>query len=380
MVFSKGLQEYLMVDRGEIGMGDDVYRALQLHLDSMPAGFPATESGVEIRILRQLFTPEEAKLATKLKYSTYPNESLESIFNRLKDTGLSLEELEGRLDIMASKGLIHSKSEAGEKSYSGAQWVVGIYEFQVNKLTKELSDDIHRYNNEAFGMNLFSARPTQLRVIPIGKSVKPKDEVASYDDFRAMLSTVDEPIMVTSCICRQRKDLADSPCKVTEREETCISFGEFAQMYIDQGWGREISRDELLEIIEMNEQEGLVLQPSNSQKPEFICSCCGCCCGLLRGKRAMPKPVDFFSTNYHSAVDLDLCTSCGTCVDLCQMRALSFKDDALTIDLDRCIGCGVCVANCPEEAMSLLKRDKEIVPPETMEETFSRIAENKPHT
>jgi len=184
--------------------------------------------------------------------------------------------------------------------------------------------------------------------------------------------------MVTSCICRQRRVLSESSCKATEREETCIGVGVFAQMYIDQGWGREISKDELLEIIEMNEREGLVLQPSNSQKLEFICSCCGCCCGLLRGKGAMPRPVDFFATNYHSVVDLDLCTSCGTCVELCQMKALSFQDDVLTIDLGRCIGCGVCVANCPEEAMSLHKRDKDVVPPETMEETYSHIMDSKP--
>jgi NAD-dependent dihydropyrimidine dehydrogenase PreA subunit len=336
-------------------MDTDVYRELQLHLDSMPVGFPATESGVEIRILKQLFSPEEAELATKLKFSIHPNESLESIFERLKELGLSKEKLEESLDTMVSKGLLHFKSEEGQKLYSNAQWVVGIYEFQVNKLSKELSKDIHRYNVEAFGRELYSARPTQMRVIPIGKSIKPEDGVASYDDFRTMLSANDGPFMVTSCICRQRRDLAELSCKATKRDETCLGFGVFAQMYIDQGWGREISRDELLEIVEMNEREGLVLQPSNSQ-----------------------KTVDFFSTNYHSVVDLDLCTSCGTCVELCQMNALSFQDDALTIDMDRCIGCGVCVANCPEEAKNLRKHDKEIVPPDTLEETYSRIMDNKP--
>jgi NAD-dependent dihydropyrimidine dehydrogenase PreA subunit len=361
-------------------MDTDVYRTLQQHLDSMPVGFPATKSGAEIRILKHLFSPDEAKLATQLKYSTYPNESLESIFERLKETGFSLEELEERLDTMARKGLIHSRYETNQKFYSSAQWVVGIYEFQVNKLSKELTKDIDQYHAEAFGRYMFSIQPTQLRVIPVGKSIKTEDSVASYDDFRTMFSTVDGPFMVTSCICRQRMELSESSCKATEREETCIAFGDFAQMYIDQGWGREISRDELLEIIEMNEREGLVLQPSNSQKPEFVCSCCGCCCGLLRGKGAMPRPVDFFATNYHSVVNLDLCTSCGTCVELCQMKALSFQDEVLTIDLARCIGCGVCVANCPEEAMSLHKRDKEIVPPETMEETYSRIVDNKPQT
>jgi ferredoxin len=148
-------------------------------------------------------------------------------------------------------------------------------------------------------------------------------------------------------------------------------------MYIDQGWGREISREELIEIINKSEQEGLVLQPSNSEKIYFVCSCCGCCCGFLRGKGSLPKPVEFFTTNFHSQVDHGLCSQCGTCVDLCQMKALSFEDDLLSINLDRCIGCGVCVANCPEEAITLVKREKEFVPPATMEDTYASIMSNR---
>ncbi len=358
----------------------EVYRALQQHLDSMPGGFPATESGVEIQILKRLFTEEEAKLATQLTYSTYPTESLGSIFERLRETGISLEELESSLDTMVSKGLLHFKSEEETKYYNNAQWVVGIYEFQVNRISKEFSEEISQYNHEAFGRVLLSSRPTQLRVIPVGKSIKPEDSVASYDDFRAMLSLHEGPFMVMNCICRQRKGITGTPCKVTDREETCLGLGPFAQLYIDQGWGREITKEELLETVEMNESEGLVLQPSNSVKPDFMCSCCGCCCGLLRGKGATSKPVALFTTNYHSEVDHDLCTQCGTCVDLCQMKALSFQDDLLFINLDRCIGCGVCVANCPEEAITLKKREKEFIPPETMEDTFDRILSNRTPT
>ena len=41
----------------------DLYRKLQRHLDRMPVAFPPTESGVEIRILQRLFTPDEARMA-----------------------------------------------------------------------------------------------------------------------------------------------------------------------------------------------------------------------------------------------------------------------------------------------------------------------------
>ena len=59
--------------------GTDVYRRLQKHIDNMPVGFPATESGVELRILKRLFTPEEAEVGLLL--SAVP-EDLERIHRR----------------------------------------------------------------------------------------------------------------------------------------------------------------------------------------------------------------------------------------------------------------------------------------------------------
>jgi hypothetical protein len=47
----------------------DVYRRLQRHLDELPVGYPATASGVELRILERLFTPEEAEVALALSCS-----------------------------------------------------------------------------------------------------------------------------------------------------------------------------------------------------------------------------------------------------------------------------------------------------------------------
>ncbi|MFW9912711.1 MAG: ATP-binding protein [Candidatus Thorarchaeota archaeon] len=358
-------------------MNDAVYRALQTHLDKTPMGFPRAESGADIRLLKHLFTPEEARIATYLNYSTYAIDDLDTIYHRMDPTEISIDALEVVLDRMASKGLLHSKSEGGKKFYNNANWVVGIYEFQVNKLSKEFLQAVGDYNTEAYGKAFFSAKPTQLRVIPVQKSYTPESPVAQYDDVLRLIDEADGPFMVTNCICRQSHALRDDPCKVTEREETCIGAGVFAEMYISQGWGREVSRDELIDIINANQKEGLVLQPSNSEKLDFMCSCCGCCCGLLRGKGAMPKPIEFFSTNFHSEVDHDLCSQCGTCVDLCQMRALSSEDELLAINLDRCIGCGVCVANCPEEAITLVKREEELIPPESMDDTYAKILSSR---
>ena len=80
----------------------DVYRRLQEHLDSFPIGYPATESGVEIRILKLLFTPEEAEIATKMHFQPQP---LDKIYRRVKKSGITIEELEKTLDNMGKKAL-----------------------------------------------------------------------------------------------------------------------------------------------------------------------------------------------------------------------------------------------------------------------------------
>ena len=70
---------------------NQVYRDLQQHLDKLPIGFPATESGVEIRILKHLFTPEQGGIALKLKFQPEP---IKRIFKKFRKSGISIDELE----------------------------------------------------------------------------------------------------------------------------------------------------------------------------------------------------------------------------------------------------------------------------------------------
>jgi len=43
-------------------MEQEIYKRLAKHLDNLPGGFPPTESGVEMRILRRLFTRRKQSL------------------------------------------------------------------------------------------------------------------------------------------------------------------------------------------------------------------------------------------------------------------------------------------------------------------------------
>ena len=59
----------------------NVYTRLAKKLDELPNGFPATESGVELKLLKKIFEPEEAEMALKIK--PIP-ETAETIAKRLE--------------------------------------------------------------------------------------------------------------------------------------------------------------------------------------------------------------------------------------------------------------------------------------------------------
>jgi electron transport complex protein RnfB len=349
---------------------EDVYRKLQRHLDRMPVPFPPTESGVEIRMLKRLFTPGEARVVLALSMIPEPA----GVVHRRIRREMSLEKLREALENMAERGLIVRLSGAGEPRYGKSPLVVGFYEAQVNRLTEAFERDFVQYLDEAFGAALHSQRTQQMRTVPINQPIPlPDRPVARHDDISDYVRACEGPFAVMNCICQQGKDLVSEPCRVTGDREHCLTFGSAARMMVERGIGRSISRDEMLAFLQRADRDGLVLQPQNTQRPLFVCCCCGCCCGVLTTAKKLPRPAEFFGTNYHAEVASDACQECGTCATRCQMEAASDGDGPATVDLSRCIGCGLCVSTCPSGAMRLVAKPHEKVPPEDMAKLYMQM-------
>jgi NAD-dependent dihydropyrimidine dehydrogenase PreA subunit len=356
---------------------EQVYQDLRKHLDNQAVGFPATKSGVEIRILKRLFTPEEAALAMHL---TYRPCSAEECYNTVKTEGITLADTEKILDEMRGKGAIGHVTKENKRYYFLMPFVVGMYEMQLGKLTPEFVNDVTEFlSDRNFGLSLLSTKLPQMRTIPVQQSINVEHHVTRYDNVRELINQTEGPISIMECICRTIAERKGQPCQKTSRRELCMCFGEWAEQIIKEGIGRSISQDEALEIMRQSEEEGLVLQPSNDKKVEFICACCGCCCGMLQMQKMLPKPVDFWAANFYSVIDPEKCNGCGICVERCQVNAarMDEKVGVAVINLDRCIGCGNCAAACTSEAVTLVKKEKETVPPDDMESLYQTIAENK---
>jgi electron transport complex protein RnfB len=358
----------------------EIYRALQQHIDKGPAGFAAVSSGADIALLKMLFTLEEARIAAHL--SIIKLEPAGKIYHRLKKAGISisLDELKKTLDGMAFKGTVLVYRQGfKENHYKNAEvGAGGIIDFQVDRITPELVDAHDRYRKEVTARPRPRVRPSvpPLRTVPVAKSlpVPEKFQVSTYDDVRHILEGSPGPFAIANCLCRQLKDMQGSPCKYSDLRETCLQIGtDHARQYVDMGIARYITKEEAYDLLEKFQQEGFILQPENSLRPETICCCCGDCCLPLTMIAKSPRPAALYASNYFVEVDPALCNGCGVCIERCQLGARVLEEGIAVVNLDRCIGCGNCVVTCEQQATHLVKKDITPLPPKDKDATNMKM-------
>jgi len=341
------LEDYVMTD---------VYEKLRERLDMFPQGFPKTESGVEIDILKHLFTPEEAEIMLCVR--PYP-EPVSAVAERL---GRERKELGEKLYDMSKRGLIlRFRASEDEAFYFLAPWVVGIWEFQVTNLTNENIKLYEKYHNEGLVPSRKGIKTAGFRVIPVEQEIQDSSEVETYEKVSDIIESSTR-FAVADCICRKEARMFGGGCD--KLMEGCMMFDMAADYYIENGFGREISKEEAKQVLRKAEEDGLVHHSSNHQgKKIFICNCCGCCCKAMAHINKHNNPDAIAKSNYYAVVDVDECTACETCVERCQVHAIHMEDDIAVINRNACIGCGLCVSTCPAECISLAhKSAAEAVP------------------
>jgi electron transport complex protein RnfB len=352
-------------------MENDVYRRLQKHLDQHPIPYPATKTGSEIKLLKALFNEKEAIIALQL--SVLP-EKLSKIHKRLKL--MPIDVLEKQLYHMYKKGLIMRKKDhknPGSYRYSKAPLAIGMFEFQVDKVTKEVAENFFDYEKEGFADVIIGNKTNQMRTIPLNIKIDPEFHVSNYDHITEIIKNSPGPFAVMNCICRQARDTMGDPCKKSELRQTCIILEDAVKFMLDITEGVEITKEETLALITQAKKAGFVLQPENSQQPHFICCCCGCCCGVLNAAKLYDQPAKYLHSNYYAEVNAEKCGLCETCLERCPMDALDRVNHHMEINLDRCIGCGACVPTCKDKAIRLIQKENQTTPPTTDKDMYKKI-------
>jgi Na+-translocating ferredoxin:NAD+ oxidoreductase subunit B len=328
---------------------DLYYNTLADALNKLPNAFPRTKSNIEIMLLKKIFSPEEAWLCGQLTINFEP---VNSIAGRI---GLSVEETKARLERMIQRGFLWGSVEQGYVRL--APFIVGIYESQVTTMDHEMAHLVEDYFAEG-GAEFMRPQPAIHRVIPARSSTK-SEWILPYDDIKAVL-VQQKSFRVRDCICRTQQELIGER-KCDFPKTVCLNFTTFQRPPANG----DISLKEALALLDETEEIGLVHSVSNIAEGYFyVCNCCSCCCGILRGITEFGIENSIAASNYYASIDADKCKGCGTCIGRCPMNAISAHEGKATIDRKKCIGCGLCASGCDDHIAALNRKpDNEIITP-----------------
>jgi Pyruvate/2-oxoacid:ferredoxin oxidoreductase delta subunit len=337
----------------------DVYEELRDLLDKLPTGCPPAP---EITgILEILFTPEEARVATGLRFRPAAVEAV------AEKAGVEAEEARQRLEALADKGVVFAREKDGNWGYALLPVMPGLFEFPYMKgVRSEILDRLTPLWKEylpKLAAGFGSPSTGIMRVVPVQEEIENHPGVLTYEMIDAMIDKA-RVVGLAHCACREMEQACDGP------REACMLFDDTCAFLVERGFGRYLSKEEMKAKLREFDEAGLVHQVNNSQdRLTLICNCCPCCCGILKarlewGNRNVIAPSGFEPVN-----ERDSCTACGICADeRCPVGAIEIKDDEVQIDLAACIGCGLCATGCPNQAMSMRRRSEIPATPETVAE------------
>ncbi|MFW2340027.1 MAG: 4Fe-4S dicluster domain-containing protein [Acidimicrobiia bacterium] len=347
------------------------YRLLQERLDRNVTGAP--DSPAMRRILRMLFTPEDAHVARRLPQFI-------SIPLLAKKLEVDVDDLNEHITSMARRGLVLDIERKGTRFVMAAPVVIGFFEFVFMRERPDAPMEDYAaafedvFDDEAFVRSVFTGK-TQLGRSFVREEALPAEvEILDWERATEAVRTADA-VTVSLCPCRADARLREDGCDAPLR--ACLSFGGAAEMLARSGIGEAITNDEAMDILEEAKAAGLAQTGDNVREGiTYMCNCCGCCCGMMRSIKKYSIYDGIVPSNWMATVDHSMCRGCATCAKACPADAIEIeptngkglRKNWAVIDSDRCLGCGVCGDVCRWDAHGMEPRaEQPYIPADTME-------------
>jgi ferredoxin len=331
-------------------MSEQVYRKLARRLDSIPSGFPATESGVELQLLARLYTREEATIVSAMRLNYEPAGAIATRADIDPGTASDI------LCAAARKGLVRTQTGDREPTFALNPQTAGLAGFDTLEAVSQDAEAAELYVQwiqQTQGGSLSDA-PAARRVVPVEESISFSLAIHPYEQASELLATA-RSWGVLDCWCRTRTGQAGQRCSYPL--SNCLVFAPEEGAYDNDELIRAISLEESLRVLRQAADGGLVHTTGNYGDHDYsICNCCPCCCSLLRGAVEFHRPAVVAHSDFYTVVDGTACEGCGDCIDRCHFGALSLPESVSVVDRTRCVGCGLCALACSFDALSLGRR------------------------
>jgi len=271
----------------------DIYEQLREKLDGLGIGLPSVP-GADVAYLKAIFTEEHARVFLVMEDRFQPATEVAERLNRKPD------EVKAVLDAMSDKGLVMTSTKTDPTFYAPLPWLTGWGDWTAyweDEKTALLEFEYRQGFAQAM-MKEDAHRPNIFRTVPVYEKIPDKSTVAPHDNIRTILERA-ESISLADCYCDlHRKKTGE---KTTEPLERCFLFGAYADYLIEKGFGRRVTVDEAMAVMNKCEEAGLVHNVTNLENPIFVCNCPDYC-GSNFGRRfelfvdGAPKMNNFFAS------------------------------------------------------------------------------------
>lgn len=308
-----------------------------------------------IDFLQHMLTEEEARLIRHFR----PGRAT-TAKKLARAEGRTLAEIEALLETLSvKKRVLLSRERRGRKKYYLLPVVPGTFEYvmlhqSMDELTewhREFARRFERLWETGYMIDYIEYVIPTVRYLPVNQAIQAMPMALPVDRLE---ETIDRYKLfgVAACQCRMAEEIVGRGCG--KPLEACVVLGEAVERGVDEGWLRKITLKDVLEIKKEAEAAGCItwtIQEAAGYKSSSVCSCCGCCCHMLRTVTEWNAPGAIAPAHFIPRIDRDKCDYCGKCARNCPMGAL-VKDTKNKISrhlIERCIGCGLCQVACDKQ-------------------------------
>ncbi len=352
---------------------DRQYRLLQQRLNRTATGAP--ESPTFMKILRLLFSPEEAELARRVPGTPT---SLEVLSRKLN---VPQDKLGEKMMEMARRGVIVDLEYGGQRYFSLPPVVIGFFEFTFMRTRDDMPMselarlfDEYFHQNDRFAHSAFQGETQMGRRLVREEALPEGDHTEILDWERASyIIQSASAIGVSLCPCRHELSHLGEACD--KPQEVCLSLNYAAESLLRSGIARPLTTAEGMRLLEACKEAGLAQTGDNVQrKVSYICNCCGCCCGMVRAIKTYGIRNAIVTSNWLMEVDLAKCNGCGRCAGVCPTDAITIVEEReggkkrrwAVREEELCLGCGVCYSACKFGGITMRSRSQRVYTPESV--------------